>query len=302
MAFVYEYLEDPRPRREGLGATRMPDFRLSSRERLALALAIGSDGAGMEEVRGDYPEVDADDGRLLFSVLGCAGCHGGLGTGEEVLGGVGIGPSLEGTGSRLQGGWLRSFLEDPVEVRPSGHAPGTGSRMPDFRLAADEVDRILAYLQERRLDEGESGAAERALPALSPWGRARAEGYLTDRLSCLGCHSWRGEGGRVGPSLDGIVRRLTPEEVVRVVLDPGAARPGTVMPPSPFAPRILDQVAALLVGDSAAWAPPVRGRAVRSALRPVPWKPGRGGRIQCGLPPGGTHGPCRCFAHGPVAR
>jgi mono/diheme cytochrome c family protein len=259
--FVYEYLSDPRPRRENLGATRMPDFRLSDRERWALALATGADTEGLDELRDRFPEVSGDHGRLLFSALGCSGCHGILGGGEgsQVTDApaAGVAPDLGNAGSRYGADWLREFLEDPSPVRPAGYAPGSGSRMPDFRLTPDEVERVAGYLQGLTGEPERSGRTAPAteLPALSRWGRARAESYLTDRLSCLGCHSWRGDGGRVAPPLDGLTDRLQVDEVVRMVRDPGATRPGTIMTTSPFAPRILDQVAALLVEDSAPWTP-----------------------------------------------
>ncbi len=287
--FVYEYLGDPRPRRENLGATRMPDFRLSDRERWALALAIGADTEGLDELRERFPEVSVDHGGLLFSALGCSGCHGTLGSGDgrsiTDTPAAEVAPALGNAGSRFRTDWLMEFLQDPSTVRPAGYATGSGSRMPDFRLAPNEVERVVGYLQGLIGEPGRSGrtAPATGLPALRRWGRARAEAYLTDRLSCLGCHSWRGDGGRVAPPLDGLADRLQVEEVVRMVLDPAETRPGTIMPASPFAPRLLDQVAALLVEDSAPWtpvdAPPLDWGERMSLLR---------GRIEeSGSPPGG---------------
>jgi mono/diheme cytochrome c family protein len=288
--FVYEYLDDPQPRLENLGATRMPDFRLSDRERWALALAIGEDTEGLDELRGRFPEVSADHGDLLFAALGCSGCHGALGSGEGTPAtdapAAEVAPDLGNAGSQYREEWLRAFLDDPAPVRPAGYAPGSGSRMPDFRLAPDEVERVVGYLQGLTDEPERSGRTAPATepPHLSRWGRARAEAYLTDRLSCLGCHSWRGDGGRVAPPLDGLADRLQADEVVRMVRDPGATRPGTVMPASTFAPRILDQVAALLVEDSAPWTPveaPALDWGERMSLL-------RGRMEESGSPPQGT--------------
>lgn len=255
--FVFEYLADPQPRREGIVPTRMPDFRLSEGERLALALALGSEPRGVSDVRGRHPEVEPGDGRLLFEALGCRGCHGepGTGWGEGPLAGADAGaadpvaPDLSAAGARYREEWLASFLAAPVRVRPAGHHPGSGSRMPDFRLTPGEVEALTAWL-------GTLGSPAEApvLPELTPWGRARAEAYLTDRLSCLGCHSWRGDGGRIAPPLDGLPRRLHPAEIPAMIHDPAGTRPGSVMPPSPFQDRILDRVVALLATDTAQWA------------------------------------------------
>ena len=129
--------------------------------------------------------------------------------------------------------------------------------MPDFRLSPREVESLTAFLGTLRgsLEEARWRQEVSGLPELTPWGLDRAERYLTERLSCLGCHGWRGEGGRIAPALDGVTRRLQPEAVVRAIHDPAGSRPGTAMPPSPFAGRILDGVTNLLLSDSVPWVP-----------------------------------------------
>lgn len=43
-------------------------------------------------------------------------------------------------------------------------------------------------------------------------------------------HTLSGEGGRVGPALDGAAARLRPEYLRRIVAAPGRAAPGSIMP------------------------------------------------------------------------
>ena len=255
--FVFTYLADPVPRRLELTPARMPDFGLDEDERLALALFLAGDaeGPGVGAARGRHPDVEAEDGRLLFAGLGCRGCH----VHPEVGPAPETGPDLSDAGRRYRDGWVEGFLAEPATVRPSGHRPGTGSRMPDFRLEAEEVASLSDYLATLRggpdpaaLARAREGAGSPSRTP-SPWALHRAERYLTERLSCLGCHGWRGGGGRVAPALDGLSDRLTPDAIAAAVHAPAEARPGTVMPPSPFRPGIRDEVVALLVSDSTEW-------------------------------------------------
>ena len=262
--FVFTYLEDPVPRRPELAPARMPDFGLDEDERLALALFLAGDaeGPGVAAARDRHPEVEAEDGRLLFEGLGCRGCHTHPGIVRETM--PGTGPDLSGAGRRYRSEWVEAFLAEPTTVRPAGHRPGTGSRMPDFRLDAEEVGSLSDYLGTLRggpdteaLSRARGGGGPPP-EAPSPWALHRAERLLTERLSCLGCHGWRDRGGRIAPALDGLSARLTPAAIAATVHAPTDARPGTVMPPSPFRPGIRDEVVALLVSDTAAWVPPER--------------------------------------------
>jgi mono/diheme cytochrome c family protein len=259
--FVFNYLADPVPRRPELAPARMPDFDLREDERLALALFLAGDGEGpgVGAAAARSPQVTAAEGAALFSGLGCAACHAHPDVPASSA--TAVGPDLARAGWRYRSEWVASFLADPVPVRPSGHRPGTGSRMPDFRLEDDEVTALGAYLGTLRSGASPEALASRAgggLPETadpSPWSRRRAERYLRDRLSCLGCHGWNGEGGRVAPPLDGLPQRLTREALAASVHAPLEARAGSVMPPSPFREGILAEVVALLAADTASWQP-----------------------------------------------
>ena len=85
---------------------------------------------------------------------------------------------------------------------------------------------------------------------LTPFARAKAEALLQDQLPCLGCHTLGGKGGRLAPELATVRSRRDAAYVARVVVDPQASVPGTLMPhtPMPHEWRVL--IVKYLGGDA----------------------------------------------------
>jgi mono/diheme cytochrome c family protein len=82
----------------------------------------------------------------------------------------------------------------------------------------------------------------------------RTERLVHQRLACLGCHALGGEGGRIGPRLDGVAARLQPSFVRAVVADPARVVPGSGMPRQHLEARDADRVAAYLLQREGGWA------------------------------------------------
>lgn len=245
--FVFEYLADPVRRRDDIGRTRMPDFDLDEAERVALAALLGSGAAGPELAAAQerHPGVDAESGRRIFGALACAACHAGIAGADPDLG-----PDLSREGVRVRTDWLDAFLASPRRIRSQGHPGAPGARMPDFRLTEEEVAALSALL---------SGAGRRFATLdptpLSRFQTRRTERLLEDRLACLGCHRVAGRGGRIGPSLEGLSRRLQPDFVLEVILDPGRALPGGPMPHQPLEGRDARRLARYLLEAPSAGEP-----------------------------------------------
>lgn len=267
-AFVFHYMADPQPVRPDIGPARMPSYALTEEQRLALALFVTSETAlrGVDDAflaaRARHPDAGRETGRALFESLACVRCHDHPGA-EPVLPSA---PGLSGTGLRVRREWLRRYLADPMTIRPAGTLPGRGDQMPDFRLSEDEASALTEFLMAQRSGE----IAPWDPQPLSPFAMQKAEVLLRDRFSCLGCHELGGDGGRIGPRLDGVGRRLQPGYLRAVIENPSSLAPATVMPaPLEHASRI-DVIASFLLQRDAPWegSDPVAGLPLRSAARP----------------------------------
>jgi len=93
-----------------------------------------------------------------------------------------------------------------------------------------------------------------ALPALaqdaptpSPFERAKVRALLRDRLPCLGCHEYQGEGGRVAPSLTDVSRRRSAAYIRAIVATPARVVPHAAMPRTPTPAQMRELVVRVLV-------------------------------------------------------
>jgi cytochrome c oxidase subunit II len=72
-------------------------------------------------------------GKQLFTDQGCYGCH------TMGKSGTPIAPDLSTIGSKHSEGYLRAWLKDPKEQKPSAH-------MPKLQLSEGEARALAAYL------------------------------------------------------------------------------------------------------------------------------------------------------------
>jgi mono/diheme cytochrome c family protein len=151
-------------------------------------------------------------GQQVFEESGCRGCH--------KLNGVGgvLGPELEKVGARRSPEWLKKHFDAPASVTP-------GSAMPPQKFSETNLAAIILFMLSQT---GESAPGYYASMKVIP---SRNEGQrLFQQKGCIGCHSVEGNGGKVGPALDDVGLRRTPEWMMQHFRDPQSVTPGTVMP------------------------------------------------------------------------
>ncbi len=240
-ARIFAFLLDPPAPVEG--QPRMPKFRLSEAEAIALARALasgrpGSEGGDASRYRAALrrnENADAAAGRRIREALRCDGCHG-----RAIASSA---PPLAGVYDRLDPDWLREFLLRPAPVRPFGWLPGSGTRMPDFSLTPAEADSLLSWLASTATARW-SESRRPDMPA--PRAATVTESLLRDRWGCTGCHALRGQGGQLGPDLSLAARRLRPGYLRAVLEDPDRLVPGSGMPRPLLEPADLDRLVSYL--------------------------------------------------------
>ena len=185
------------------------------------------------------PDIEAALGAKIYAAQNCAACHQSR---KENQWKVHNAPDLEQEGSRVRQDWLKDYLREPHAIRPAGYFPGSGSRMPDFKLTAEESNILANFL----------GNTSSTLPNYEPAHRSRfamdkANALLNTKLPCLGCHQLGGNGGKIGPALTTVSARLTPAYVRQIIATPNIAAPHSIMPKTPLPEKTVDLLADYLL-------------------------------------------------------
>ncbi len=226
--WLYAFLKNPHTLRPWL-KVRMPNFRLTDREALALTKHIVRDMRDHRlrpllaalRYRPDRAPKMVETGKKWVAELECAQCHPG--SGKKPPGGAEEGdlaPSLDEAARRLNPDWMTRFLRNPQSIYP-------GTKMPNFFF--EDGDPLMEGAKEMMLSIRDylmsrvSGRSRAYYKALRRYPNVTAaEGYrLMDELNCAGCHNVRGfhrtlkvgpilryEGSKVRePWLNGFLRR-----------------------------------------------------------------------------------------------
>jgi len=220
--WIFRWIKEPK----GFRPTRMPqiwDVRINETadqkarndvEASAVAAYI-LDKSGRET----YPEPPRGDlaaGRKTFESVGCLACHR-IGDDKRGIEGIAAaafrthGPNLDGTGSKVNAGWLYAWVRNP-----KGYWHDT--RMPDLRLSDKEAADITSYLMSLKNEAFEArprpamkaalrdtlvqeylqalytvGQAKQKLSAMDDRQRTLYLGEKTiGRYGCFGCHTISG--------------------------------------------------------------------------------------------------------------
>ncbi|HEX4826288.1 MAG TPA: c-type cytochrome [Candidatus Polarisedimenticolaceae bacterium] len=132
---------------------RMPIFRMPRADAELLAGAITSlyvDPRIPQDPFAGRPASDADagEGQRLYTTLGCRACH--------IIGPTGgyVGPPLTDTQTRLQPGWVFTWLKGPQKWRAD-------VRCPDYGLTDTDALRLTAYLETLKAPAADATGAKR---------------------------------------------------------------------------------------------------------------------------------------------
>lgn len=155
--WIYRWIKEPK----GFRPTRMPqvwDVRVNETAETkrrndveANAVTAYIVARATQEQFPAPPPGDLEAGRRTFETVGCLACHR---VGDDRRGITGPlhasfrahGPNLDGTGSKLDAGWVYAWVKDPKRYWAE-------TRMPNLRLTDEEAADVTAYLMSLKNDD-----------------------------------------------------------------------------------------------------------------------------------------------------
>ncbi len=144
------------------------------------------------------------EGQAMFRGL-CSGCHGGAGRG-------GKGPDL------TDNKWLHGGTDADIARTIQNGVPGTTMKKLGDALKPEQIRRLIAYI--RSLARSPSESTWKPYLAGDPHAGRKLFFDLKGKVQCARCHTIGGEGGRIGPVLDRIAARRSPEFIMESILEP----------------------------------------------------------------------------------
>jgi len=162
-------------------------------------------------------------GKGIWDKSNCMGCHTILGEGGYYA------PELTKVVQRRGKEWIAIFLANPQAMFPGER------KMVNYHFDDGQTRDVIAFLDWiGGIDtNGFPPKPDLALPAAVANVNLAPPPPMFGTV-CVACHSVGGKGGVVGPALDGVAHRKTPQELDRWLADPAAVKPGTAMPKLPI--------------------------------------------------------------------
>lgn len=177
-------------------------------------------------------------GKHLWDESNCMGCHTLLGEGGYYA------PELTRVYERRGPAFIRAMLENPESMYPGQR------RMYQYDFTSDEIDALIAFFQWiGNMDLNGFPPRPTLFPVATPGAQPVAQRQDRPQIFnqvCIACHSLEGQGGNVGPALDGVGDRKTQHEIEVWLTNPSAVKPGTKMPDLPLSDADIRELAAFL--------------------------------------------------------
>jgi nitric oxide reductase subunit C len=184
-------------------------------------------------------------GKEIWEHNNCMGCHTLLGEGAYYA------PELTRVVDRRGEGWMRVFLRDPEAMFPGQR------RMVNYHFSEAQIDDLISFFTWiGKIDTNGfpptpdlvlPQAASTTQPAVTS---ARLAAAPKTWAVCSACHSVDGQGGKVGPALDDVGAKFSPEQLDAWLANPAAIKPGTAMPNLGLTPEVRAEMSRWLLAPS----------------------------------------------------
>jgi len=164
---------------------------------------------------------------LLLGLLICAPVSAGVGEGQELYdaycqvchGGLGEGQTM---GKPLNDSSARNLSDQElIAVITSGRS-GTGMAAWGSSFSETEILDVASYVRVLQGGTGLTSLEDSVVVSDDPQVLA-GEQLFNAEAGCATCHSYREQGGSIGPALDGVMARLGEDGLLQALRDPSAA-------------------------------------------------------------------------------
>lgn len=179
-------------------------------------------------------------GKHLWDSSNCMGCHTLLGEGGYYA------PELTKVYSRRGEAFIKAMLKDPQAMYPGER------RMQKYDFSDQQMTDMVEFFKWiDQMDLNGFPPKPHLLRVAVPETQSGSVAKVVNRPQifnqmCIACHSLEGQGGTIGPSLDGVGARRTKDYIVAWLTDPYAIKKDSKMPKLPLTQEDITELSAFL--------------------------------------------------------
>jgi nitric oxide reductase subunit C len=184
-------------------------------------------------------------GKHLFESNNCMGCHTILGEGAYYA------PELTKVFERRGEVFIKAMLKDPESMYPGQR------KMTNYHFNENQIQDLTEFLKwigtmdlngfppKPDLVQNASTGARGGTPPSETLVRTTNRPQVYNQM-CIACHTLQGQGGNVGPALDGIGSRRDRAYITQWLENPLALKRDSKMPKLPLSQEAITELSAFL--------------------------------------------------------
>jgi nitric oxide reductase subunit C len=184
-------------------------------------------------------------GKHLFDRNNCMGCHTIMGEGGYYS------PELTKVYDRRGESFIKAMLKDPEAMYPGER------KMQQYHFKDDEITDLVSFLKwvgemdlggfppKPNLGQVASVGASVTTPSSQTVVKRGDRPHIFNQM-CVACHTLEGQGGSIGPVLDGVGSRRDADYIKRWLKDPASIKADSRMPKLPLSDADITELTAFL--------------------------------------------------------
>jgi len=175
-------------------------------------------------------------GKHLWDSNNCMGCHTLMGEGAYYA------PELTKVFERRGEAYIKSMLKDPQAMFPNDR------KMVNYHFNDEQINDLTAFLKWiGEMDLNGFPAKPDLAPTVSTAQQVSQVAMpAVFKQTCTACHAYNGQGGSVGPALDGVGARRDEAYLKQRLVDPTKVQADAKMPKLPLSEQEITELVAFM--------------------------------------------------------